>query len=255
VQYWISGLGDWSDYSKNITGEGGPLSEQGPLGYNGPLGDAYWKTLPKINDFGKQLQAMGVWTVLGPLGALGAVGPLGPLGPLGAHGFLRDLKTGAYTHKSATMRNVSVPFNPSGAIRVYDLFEDYESDYALRMRDNDCSWMTSTAINTIGDSLNYTFHSRVPQFITITVVPEAALDDWDLEVFVGGRLIAWSNSTYYMDFVQVAPLATPTTFVVNVKLASSGHILSSVFRLFVVGSTEWIATTDITGAHQKPLGT
>jgi hypothetical protein len=38
----------------------GPLSERGPLSYN-----AYYKTLPRLNAFGKQLQAGGVWTVLG----------------------------------------------------------------------------------------------------------------------------------------------------------------------------------------------
>jgi hypothetical protein len=47
TSYWIGAAGDWSSWSKDMTGVGGPLSANGPLGPNGPLGDeAYYETLP-----------------------------------------------------------------------------------------------------------------------------------------------------------------------------------------------------------------
>lgn len=39
ASYWITGDGmDWANFSKSITGMGGPLSAAGPLGSDGPLG-------------------------------------------------------------------------------------------------------------------------------------------------------------------------------------------------------------------------
>lgn len=71
--YWISGAFDWSKFSKTITGQGGPLSEQGPLGSHGPLAPGPYNSLASMNDFASHLRGGGVWAVLGPLGPLGPV--------------------------------------------------------------------------------------------------------------------------------------------------------------------------------------
>lgn len=41
--------------------------------------------------------------------------------------------------------------------------------------------------------------------MTISVVPEKALDDWDLVVYDGEKPLAFANSTFYMDYVQLFP--------------------------------------------------
>lgn len=162
-QYWISGFGDWSEFAANLTGLGGPLSADGPLGARGPLGSGYSTVLPAINDFSKQLQAGGVWTVLGPLGPLGAVGPLGPLGPIGAHGFKREQATGHYRSNGTRIeRTIDVPWDATST-RTHELFEHYEQATAEKLTDNDCSFMVSGS--TFGRA-EFPFASTSSQFVT-----------------------------------------------------------------------------------------
>src|SRR5690606_28630535 len=84
---WISGTVGWSRLAEILGWWNGPMSEWGPLGPEGPLSEtAYCHTLPLLGDnsgltFSKQLQAGGLWTVLGPAGPLGPLGPLGPWDP------------------------------------------------------------------------------------------------------------------------------------------------------------------------------
>ena len=63
---WMSAAGDWRAWSESMTKGGGPLSEAGPLGSRGPLSKDAYDSLPGINDWSKQLQAGGVFSVLGP---------------------------------------------------------------------------------------------------------------------------------------------------------------------------------------------
>jgi len=246
ASYWISAAGDWSSWSREETGLGGPLSESGPLGPDGPLGDrAYYETLPAINDWAKQLQGGGVWTSLGPLGALGVLGPLGPLGPIGAHGYEQD-DHGRYLHDGNVVRTVRA------ASSSFELVEMYDEATATAMHPNDTSFL---ALGTLerGAVDKYDIKSRHDQFVTILVVPEKQLDNFDITIKTPeGRELATSHSSSYIDWVQLqAPRGGRMT--VEVSLAASGHLLSKTYRLYVVGSGAKFSQTDIRGDHQLPL--
>jgi hypothetical protein len=165
-------LPDWTNLTKHMALNGGPLSDQGPLGPKGPLGhEAYFETLPAISDFAKQLQLGGVWTVLGPLGPLGALGPLGPLGPVGAHGFRTD-SSGNYLDEELKIQR-SITVGKGSKAHEFDLFEMYSESHAKTMKDNDTSFMV------LGDTTSedqFEFTSPERQHVTIVVVPEAQMD-------------------------------------------------------------------------------
>ncbi|THB69739.1 MAG: hypothetical protein D6B28_10855 [Gammaproteobacteria bacterium] len=252
VSYWISAVGDWSEWSDEMTDHGGPLSEQGPLGPNGPLSyNAYNYDLPAINDFSKQLQTGGVWTVLGPAGPLGALGPLGPLGPIGAHGYATDYD-GRYVENDVEVRTVDVPYQ--GSVRTYELVENYDEGYAKSKTDNDTSFMVEGYIAwPYSEVDSYTIHSATSQYVTVLVLPEYTLDDFDMVIKDSeGNVIATSNSGDYVDWIQL-PVEANTALTIEVELYSTGHYLTKDYRLFVTGSTEHINTSDITGNHQVAL--
>lgn len=252
VSYWISGVGSWNDWSDTLTDLGGPLSDYGPLGSQGPLSPAaYDGQLPAINDFSKQLQAGGVWTVLGPVGPLGVLGPLGPLGPVGAHGYLRD-SAGRYKNGTTVVRTVSVPYG-SGS-RSYELYENYTESYAKSASDNDTSFMVEGRIAyPYSETDSFVLTSRDTQYVTILLVPMYTLDDFDLVVrdAATGSVLAKADSASYVDFVQLKSVSQGTRLKLEVKLYSTYHSYTKDYRLFVVGSTRHIGTAvPITGAHQ-----
>lgn len=247
--YWISALGDWSHWANDLANLGGPLDETGPLGPEGPVSETnyYSNPLYDTNHFARQLQGAGVWTVLGPIGPLGALGPLGPLGPVGAHGYARD-SDGNYRSGDQVVRTVSVPF--SGGSRQYELVEHYDELFARSMTDNDTSFMVSGRINSFFESHRYAFTSAGAQLVTIVLVPEKSLDNFDLTLLDGaGNEIAASNSYFYVDWIQVS-VPAGQTLEARVHLASSLHYLSKSYRLLVVGSTPRLAQTEITGDHR-----
>lgn len=240
---WISGLGDWSSWSNAIDG---PLSEAGPLGPDGPIGDhAYNDVLPSINDWAKQLQAGGVWTVLGPLGPLGALGPLGPLGPVGGHGFDTD-EGGRYVHDGRVQRTV----RPDWSDDAFELVEMYDEDTAESLTTPDTSYMATGEI--ASDEVDvYPAKSLHAQFVTVLVVPEKSLDDYDLVVKdTSGHVLASSTSHSYIDWVQL-PAPRGGRMSIEVSLAASGQFLSKTYRLYVIGSTGRFTKTDIAGDHQQ----
>lgn len=252
--YWISAIGDWSHWAEDLADLDGPLSEAGPLGPNGPVSETQYYDNPLYdeNHFAKQLQGAGVWTVLGPIGPLGALGPLGPLGPVGAHGYARD-SDGSYRSGDAVVRTVSVPF--SGGAREYELYEHYDELFARAMGDNDTSFMVSGRIGSYYESDSYAFTSSSTQLVTILVVPDKSLDNFDVTVLDGGgNEIATSNSYFFIDWVQVS-VPAGTRLEARVHLASSLHYLSKTYRLFVTGSTPHLAQTDITGDHRISYST
>lgn len=243
---WISAVGDWSD---DMSEHDAPLSEAGPLGPNGPLGNqGYNYELPAINDFSKQLQAGGVWASLGPVGPLGALGPLGPLGPIGAHGYATD-SDGSYVDDGVVMRTVSVPY--LGGVRTYGLVENYDEDYAKNKTDNDTSFMVEGYISHSYSELDtYTINSDTAQYVTILLLPEYTLDDFDMVIKdAEGNVVASSNSGDFVDWIQI-PVAANSTLTVEVELYSTAHYWTKDYRLFVTGSTQYINTTDIAGDHQ-----
>lgn len=263
--YYIGALGDWSSWSKKNTD--GPLSESGPLGPKGPLSDAAYDALPTINDWSKQLQAGGVWTVLGPLGPLGALGPLGPLGPAGAHGYAHD-DDGNYKDKSGrVMRSVDVPYQ--GSTRTYGLVEKYRERFAKTMTDNDTSFMIEGSIDSSGEQDDFAFTSRDDQFVTVTLVPVNSLSDFDFELIDGtGRTVLKSaedgrqqlffglltRSGSYIDFAQVKVAPNEKLTARVTAKSTAGLFVAPVggtsYRLIVTGSTNHFTTTDIHGPHQ-----
>jgi hypothetical protein len=246
TSYWVSAAGEWSEWSETIDG---PLSEGGPLGPDGPVSEDQYYDAPlyEVNDFAEQLQGGGVWTVLGPVGPLGALGPLGPLGPLGAHGFAVD-ELGNYTSDGAVQRTVTVPFE--GSRRTYGLFERYDETFAKQMTDNDTSFMVQGNAH-VGEVDLFPFTSDSKQLVTVLVVPEAQLDDFDLVISDDkGEVVAQANSASLVDWVQLrVPAGEQLT--AHVELYSSFHWLSKRYRLYVVGSTAALSDTDITGPHQQ----
>jgi hypothetical protein len=238
---WVSAAGDWTEWSESIEG---PLSADGPLGPDGPLGDrAYFETLPSINDWAKQLQSGGVWTVLGPLGPLGPLGALGPLGPAGGHGFASD-DGGRYLHGERIVRTVRASWQTD----PFELVELYDETTAKSVAP-DTSFIARGEIR--GGAVDgYPAKSQRDQVVTIAVVPEKQLDNFDLVVRDStGAVLARSNSRRYIDWVQLrAPRGGRMT--IEVSLAGSGHFLSKTYRLYVVGSGTRLADTDISGAHQ-----
>jgi len=238
---WMAAIGDWSDWAADNLD--GPLGEDGPLGPAGPLSDeAYWETLPAINDWSRQLQGGGLFTVLGPIGPLGALGPLGPLGPVGAHGYAVDAN-GSYLNGRKIVRSVKTSFG-----ETFDLFEIYTEKYA-RGRTHD------TSFGVRGDSDDgkvdsFRVKSAPRQLVTILVVPEAQLDDFDLTLTTPrGDVLATSDSIAYIDWIQVQAPAGGT-FDVRVNLAGSAHFLAKRYRLYVVGSGARLAETELAGDHQ-----
>ena len=276
----------WSGWAKELDENDGPLSADGPLGSRGPLGQAYWDDLPSINDFGKQLQAGGVWAVLGPVGPLGPLGALGPLGPVGAHGFAADEAGNYLDDGGEVVRSVEVPWDDEET-RGYELFEQYEEEYALSLEDNDTSFMVSGSAWSEADE--FQLSSSSAQFVTIAVVPESAsmflpqamgvlfaaaaigydeppiaptssftTDDFDLELLdADGKVVAASASRKFPDWIQIA---VPKGKVLRARISMhstwdtfGASRISGRYRLFVTGSTKHFAKTDIRGDHQIKL--
>lgn len=284
---WITGT-CWDDWAGMLAWYDGPMSEWGPLGPDGPLSEqAYHETLPGLGDFSKQLQAGGVWGVLGPVGPLGALGPLGPLGPAGAHGFGRTAD-GAYVDGGGRVRRtVDVPYG--SATRRYELYEFYRDEQARALGyGNDTSFMVERDVLAPGSTVEYRFTSSSTQWVTVNIVPmwmrydlatlsgyvstaaggqldypvgaargTALVDDFDLTLTDDtGRVLAASDSVELADTIQVQ-VAAGARLSLRVTYHQRGSYLGyhDGYRLFVTGSTPYVAGTDITGAHQRPVGT
>jgi len=255
TSYWISAVGDWDSWSADSYGA---LGAEGPLGHKGPVADEQYygeadpgKTLFETNDFAVHMRALGLWGVLGPIGPLGALGPLGPLGPIGAHGYTAN-SDGAYVHEGQVVRTVDVEYG-AGETRTYELFEYYDEDQAKDMPDNDTSFMVRGVSSGHRDMDVYFFTSAVDQIVTVLVVPEKELDDFDLQLSISDdtkpRLV--SNTGYAtMDWLQVKVTAG-TNMAALVSNYWSGHWLSSSYRLIVVGSGPHLNRTEISGDHVR----
>ena len=247
LSYWFDVLGTWSNWSNIISGS---LGENGPLGPNGPISEEnyYNSELYEINHFAKHMQAGGVWSALGPIGPLGVLGPLGPLGPLGVHGYEDDYNGNYLDEYNIIIRSVEVPYNES--FRSYGLYEHYTESHAKSMDNNDTSFMVSGANNSYYSKDNYSFTSNEDQFVTIMLMPEKQLDDFDLSILDEfGNTLAKSDTSVFVDWIQIK-VQKGTKLTAQVKLYYSGHYFSSSYRLFVTGSTQNINQTDITGNHQ-----
>lgn len=226
--------------------KGGPLDEAGPLGPNGPLSRRALSSLPDLGVESKQLGPGGYLTVLGPVGPLGALGPLGPLGPIGGHGYAHD-RDGNYRDAEGTVvRTVEVPYE--GATRTYELVEKYTEQAAKAMNDNDTSFMAMGSISSARSEVDaYSFASTDAQLVTITLVPENQLSDFDLEIVDGqGKTVLRSDEQ--VDFAQIQVKAGER---LTAKVtAKTVNVWFSSYRLVVVGSTKYIPTSDIKGEFQ-----
>ena len=175
-------LGPWGDWAKILTDVGGPLSQDGPLGHRGPVAREYWRGLLDSSAFIRQefvdhLEPGGLLSVSGPIGPLGALGPLGPLGPVGAHGYSANddgqwiPEDGECVHSDEkdVCRTVVVSFDGEES-REYELFENYDEDFAQRMEDNDTSFMVEGTIPSPDEEVDvYEFTSNETQMVTLLV--------------------------------------------------------------------------------------
>jgi hypothetical protein len=142
------------------------------------------------------------------------------------------------------------------------------------MPDNDCSWMThSSNLVLFGDAEEFSFTSREEQYVTILVVPQYQLDDFDLQVTVDGSTVITSENpgSSFVDWVQVK-VRPGAQIVARTYTASPGPVLrfqransvtteaklslvvpfaywSHDYRLYVVGSTSAFTTTPVSGPH------
>ena len=246
--YWISGFGNWDQFSQQVTGLGGPLSESGPLGSNGPLTTTqYYQNMPCLGDFDAQMLAGGLFSVLGP------IGPLGPLGPLGATGYSTD-SHGQFLDSSGTVqRTIDVPYDGSGTTRTFELFEIYTQSFAHSFKQLDTSFGVYATYSTKTTS-TFTFTSAVAQAVTILVTPNYQLDAYSLTVKDGsGNTITTTSQTTFPPWVQIR-VAAGAQLSVTVVNTYHGHLLGMDYRLWVVGSTNQFQDTDITGPQIIPYG-
>ncbi len=253
VSYWVSAWGSWSDWYDSIDG---PLGPSGPLGEDGPVSDYYYNgsAYDGTNDWNIHSRALGVWAPLGaigPLGALGALGPLGPVGALGGEGLSAN-SDGEYVDSSNTVhRTITIDYDAAQTEqRTYELYEKYDEAFAEAKNDNDTSFMVTGVSSSYSDEDVYEFTSGENQLVTIVVVNEKELDDFDLTILdENDNVIATSNEgRYFVDWVQLKVPAN-TTLKAKVKCYWSGHVLSSSYRLYVTGSTANLNKTEITGNH------
>lgn len=249
--YWISAVDDWEDWSRDfdVLGPDGPLSEDGPVSPAQYYGEADpGRALFASNDFAVQLRGLGLWSVLGPIGPLGALGPLGPLGPLGAHGLATD-GAGNFVRGGQVVRSVEAAFDDGGALRSWPLFEYYpDSDTVMNGPVQDTSFMTRGVLNSRKETDVYRVRSAVDQLVTVLIVPEKELDDFDIAVETPGARIVANTGYATMDWVQLE-VPAGAELEIAVRMYWSGHYLSSSYRLIVVGSGAALNATNISGDH------
>jgi len=248
--YWISGAFDWSNYSQDITGMGGPLSENGPLGKNGCLG-LWYNKLPSINDFALHLKTFGIWSVLGPASALGALGALGPLGPIGAHGLISNFNGDYIDSNNYIVRNVTIKYD-SRTSRMYPLYEQYTRERAIALGDTqDTSFMTTG--DNDGDKWDvYTFTAAKSEVITILVVPIYTLDFFNVVLSVkGGKVIAKSDSHNYINWIHFANTVPGQRYTISVQLGATSQFFAHTYRLFVTGDCGYLPSSSFKGKYIK----
>jgi hypothetical protein len=266
--YWNPST--WIDQANKLgtgwdgLGDDQPLTEAGPLGERGPLSDVYFDGAlfagdgNSGDDLAGQLRGLGHYAVLGPLGPLGPMGALGPLGPVGAHGFGAD-DDGTYLDaQGQARRSVDVRYDAQGTTHTWELYERYTESFAKGMDDNDTSFMVEGRLAYEGggayETDEFSFTSNSDQLVTVCVVPEKSLDDFDFEITdAAGEVLVTSDSDDNIDWAQLQ-VKKGTKLNVRVKLKDSAHWFSKDYRLFVTGSTERFAQSMNDGAHVREQG-
>ena len=258
-------------FGANWTGtkDGEPLSSAGPLGEHGPLSEVYFDGAlfdPESLASGltNELRGLGQASVLGPLGPLGPLGALGPLGPVGAHGFATDDQGSFVSSDGQVQRTIDVWYDDAKTTKnTFELYERYSADFAKQMTDNDTSFMVDGRLSYArGDpeSANgystdtFSFTSQSDQLVTIALVPEKQLDDFDFEVLDDkGKVLLKSDSDDLIDWAQLE-VKKGTKLSVRVKLKESHHWLAKDYRLFVTGSGERFKDPMSDGDHVRAQG-
>lgn len=247
----------------------GSLSIAGPLGPDGPYTTtAYCDTLPSINDFGKHLQAGGIWSVLGPAGPLGPIGPLGPLGPNGSAAQLYPPDSNGNFIDPKTAKIVSsiniVQNDGKTLYRTYPLYELYNASYALG-RVNDMSWLATSGSISGSDHQVWQTQSAFDQTVSVVAIMNQA-SIYNLEHL--SISITDKNTGLVITANQETSDLNPSIQYVNQVFfrATEGHNYSIAvsateknnketisYRIIVTGSTEYLNKTDISGDHQTNI--
>ncbi|MFN7905991.1 MAG: hypothetical protein ACK5P5_12485 [Pseudobdellovibrionaceae bacterium] len=243
-------VGDWSEYSKYQTKNGGPLSASGPLGHQGPLSEPAIRLLNAQLGHLSHLGAGGLLTALGPFGPLGPVGPLGPLGPMGAHGFSRN-QNGEYLLNGKVQRKINVDYDGVSS-RSFDLVESYSEDFAKKMTDNHGSFLVSGRIDLQSGKYEkdvFSFVASENQLITLVVTPEYSLDQFAAKVTsADGHANYTSHVFSHVNFIQFSG-RQGQRYTVEITLLHSNHFLSKNYRLSVISIAEGLALTPFEGPH------
>jgi hypothetical protein len=242
-----------SDVPSCVYGPYGPLGESGPLN---PLW--YFITMYHLGEgvnfeqnYNINLDASGVWGVQGPLGPTGALGPLGPLGPLSIslQSGVTTTESGQYKYANHVIRSTSpIQYSADGTkTRVYDLFEVYDREFALSMKDNDCSFgVDSLYREPKAEGDVFTFTSKVSQFLVVNVVSVDPLSVYGLVILSSWegthfREIACSNSDWLnvqggiQNFI-VSRVRGGEVLRVNVTSVYSAATIPGGYYLYVTGS-------------------
>ncbi len=269
TEVWEDAYGSLFSELDYFVDANGPLSISGPLGPNGPYTTtAYCNTLPAINDFGKHLQAGGIWSALGPAGPLGPIGPLGPLGPNGtaAQLYPPDSNGNYIDPKTAEVVSAINIYQNDGKTlyRTYPLYELYNANYALG-RVNDMSWLATSGSISGDDQQVWQTQPTFDQYVSVvTIMNQASI--YNLEH------LSISITDKHTGFVITANQSTselnPSIQYVNQLFfrATAGHNYSIAvsatennnqktisYRIMVTGSTQYLNQTDISGDHQTNI--
>ncbi|MCM2277368.1 MAG: hypothetical protein NDJ89_04775 [Oligoflexia bacterium] len=246
--------GHWCDSIRNS--QEGPFSSHGPLGVDGPLGDSYFDgALFAGNAPATELRGLGRWAALGPLGPLGALGPLGPLGPLGIGELLETDAHGNYRDRNGRLvRELRVPYS-ARRTRRYELVEVHTESTLRANPATDASFLVIGEISQgeRGED-RYAFRSVEEQLVTLALVPEKSLDDFDLLVLdERGNPIAASDHAG-MERIEWIQLRAPAGARLQalVRLRGSAQFLSHSYRLVVTPSTAALNATPNSGTHVRP---
>ncbi|EWY39024.1 hypothetical protein N825_08460 [Skermanella stibiiresistens SB22] len=273
-------------------GRNGPLGPEGAVGDGycafDQIADLGFGTMRGV----KHLQAGGIWAALGPVGPLGPLGPLGAFGPLGAVQSLYDdsgktgPKRGVYydrvTKRAAFAR--AVDYHPDQP-RTYELVEFYSKSTAMDPTvSKDTSFVVDGMLERAGSADRYGFTSHTDQYVTIIVIPGNPRDGYGLMARMtnqGKGIQTVTSRTpwwHYVNQIHVrVPAGTQFDLTVDYESRADAAPLPTCewqaknpaaadflrigeteglgrYRLIVVGSSEYINRTDLSGYHQIIIG-
>jgi hypothetical protein len=288
-----TGWDGWASLLTDVRGPlsaDGPLGSSGPLSsvyWRDTFdGDVAQHLLP--GGAATPLGPVGPLGALGPLGPLGPVGAHGFRRDTTTGDYTGDCNGDGRT---AVCRTVDVEWTAGGTVRTWPLVELYPEAAAARKTDHDTSFVVQGEIARAGDTDRFTAHAGDAQWVTVVVLPEHSLynyaqgmailatavaigfetpaivagvlydhdssfDDFDLEIDVAGigTAVSATSSTIDWAIVRVPAGATLDISITLYKPWTQWwRPYNPRYRLFVIGSTKYLAPAAATGPQLQPL--